>query len=113
MSVGPLRFPRHVYARIADLYPEEGLLAATLTERDGMVSYPEEIEEEMARFCENELAQYVPPEILFLQVTDSGGVRAARGSKFVTKRSSSGNRFGRGRPRRSASGMIPKPYDGG
>ena len=47
------------------LYPEERLFAGPLEERAGMVTYASKLEEEMRRFCRQELERRVPASMLF------------------------------------------------
>ena len=65
VSLGPMRFPKSMFDRIAKLYPEEALFAGPLTRREGMVSYERELEAEMHEFCASELERYLPTEKLF------------------------------------------------
>lgn len=60
VSMGAFRVPRAYFRAMVREYPEEPLLAARLEDRDGTVSYPEEIEQEMIEFCTEELARHAP-----------------------------------------------------
>ena len=55
VSTGPLRFPKQMHKRIADLYPESGLFAAPLELVDNVVAYPDSIEKEMKAFAHERL----------------------------------------------------------
>ena len=65
VSLGPFRLPKEGYENIYKLYPDEKLFAGSLEERKGMVSYTQEIEEEMVSFVTKTLLQYVPKNIFF------------------------------------------------
>ncbi len=65
VSCGPLRFPKKMYTKIFDLYPEEKLFSAFLGTRGGMVSYKEEIEKEMIDFCHQEFSKYLSKSLIF------------------------------------------------
>lgn len=71
VSLGPFRLPRGFFSRMAKLYPDEPLFAASLADRGGMVSYAPEIEEEMVEFCTRELLQYVDESRLFPCLPDN------------------------------------------
>jgi spore photoproduct lyase len=65
VSLGPLRFPKAMFDTIAKLYPDEPLFAGPFAQRQGMVSYASNLEENMHEFCSQALAQYVPQARLF------------------------------------------------
>ncbi len=65
VSLGPFRLPKSFYNNISRLYPDEALFAGPLALNKGMVSYPEEFEQEMLTFCEKEILEHVPAEIFF------------------------------------------------
>jgi spore photoproduct lyase len=65
VSFGSFRLPKGIYENMFRLYPDEKLLAGTLTVRDGMITYPEPVEAKMFEFIRNELAGYVPDKLLF------------------------------------------------
>lgn len=62
---GAFRLPRDYFERMRRLYPEERLFAAALDERQGVVSYPVELERDMKAFCLDALRDYLPAERLF------------------------------------------------
>ena len=64
VSMGPFRLPRHFHARMVRLYPREPLFAGAFAERNGLVSYPPEIEREMLDFCLAELARFIDPALI-------------------------------------------------
>jgi spore photoproduct lyase len=65
VSLGPMRFPRGMYDTITKLYPREKLFAHSVSTKGRMVSYPEELEKEMMRYCEKTLSHYIAPEKFF------------------------------------------------
>lgn len=65
VSFGPLRFPPSMFETIRKLYPKERLFAGPLVKERQMVSYPQAIEEEMANFCREQLAPFIPEEKFF------------------------------------------------
>jgi spore photoproduct lyase len=65
VSLGPFRVPRDFHRRMQRLYPDERLFAGRLEERDGLVSYPPQVEEAMRAYCTEELLGYVPETILY------------------------------------------------
>ena len=65
ISFGPFRLPRDYFRTLTRLYPDEPLLAAEYSERDGMLSYPAATEQAMRAFCQQALSRYVPDNIIF------------------------------------------------
>ncbi len=65
VSLGPMRFPRAMYDKIAKLYPENRLLAGPLHRSNGMVSYQKKVEKEMTQFCRSLLMEHLPTEKFF------------------------------------------------
>lgn len=64
VSFGPFRLPRDFFHTITRLYPDEPLYAATMEEREGLLSYPRDLEAELRDFCQEELRRYVPAHTL-------------------------------------------------
>ena len=65
VSYGPLRFPKSMYKRISKLYPEEELLAISLSQTNGTVAYSSEIELEMAEFCKERFVNFISNNFVF------------------------------------------------
>lgn len=65
VGFGAFRLPRDFFQRMARIYPEERLFAGNLEERDGRVSYPAPVEDELRGLCQQELLRYVPASRLF------------------------------------------------
>ncbi len=65
VGFGAFRLPRDYFQRMTRQYPDERLFASPLEEREGMVSYQSDLEEEMRGFCRNELLERISEEKLF------------------------------------------------
>jgi spore photoproduct lyase len=65
VSLGPLRLPRGYFRTISRLYPDEPLFAGPLAETNGMISYHQDLENELTGFCTAELRSHVPESLLF------------------------------------------------
>lgn len=72
VSTGPLRFPKQMYKRITNLYPESLLLASPLKQRDGMVAYSDEIEMAMREFTGSRIATELGEDRLFHCQSEAG-----------------------------------------
>ncbi|MDA0837890.1 MAG: DNA photolyase [Planctomycetota bacterium] len=64
-SMGPFRLPKAVHETVVKLYPKEKLFAAAAYSHGGMISYQEEIESDMLKFCEAELLKRIPADKYF------------------------------------------------
>jgi len=65
VSLGTFRLPRSYFRNIVQLYPDEPLFAGTYSVDNGMISYPQSLEQEMTAFCTRELLQHIPESVLF------------------------------------------------
>ncbi len=65
VSIGPFRMPRAYFKNILRLYPDEPLFAGPFENADGLVSYRQDLEDEMYDFCRNQICEYVPESALF------------------------------------------------
>lgn len=65
VSLGPFRLPRDFFRAVERLYPYERLFAAQFAERNNIVSYPPDIEQEMVAYCTREILRYIPERLLF------------------------------------------------
>ncbi len=63
VSLGNFRLTRDHFRQISRLYPEEPLFAQQLELKNGIVSYPESIEQQMMQFCKAALLQHIPSRI--------------------------------------------------
>lgn len=69
ISLGSFRMPKQFYKNIVHLYPEEPLYAGSMEESCGMISYPNQLDEEMMYFCSEQLQQHVPSSLLYTCAT--------------------------------------------
>jgi spore photoproduct lyase len=65
VGYGAFRLPRDYFRRLASMYPEERLFAASVEESDGVVSYPHELSRELEDFCRRELRDRVGQSSVF------------------------------------------------
>ncbi|MDD5577701.1 MAG: DNA photolyase [Methylobacter sp.] len=65
VSLGAFRLPEGYFKKIHKLYPEEKLFAGPLSHQQGMVSYRRELEQDMLRYCTEQLLLYMPEAKLF------------------------------------------------
>lgn len=65
VSLGVFRLPEAFYKKIHALYPDEKLFASPFTQTQGLVTYPEPLEQEMMGYCTEQLLRYIPAEKLF------------------------------------------------
>ncbi len=65
VSLGVFRLPESYYKNINKLYPDERLFASPLEHHEGMVSYRQELEQEMMHFCSGQLLNHIPKNKFF------------------------------------------------
>lgn len=65
VSLGVFRLPKGFHKQLVRLYPNARLLAAPLTLRDGMMTYPEAKEDAMRTFCMDKLMTAIRPDQMF------------------------------------------------
>lgn len=65
VSYGLLRFPKRMYKKISSLHNDTGLFAFPLEENNEIVSYGEEIENDMYSFVEKKLQNFLPDTKIF------------------------------------------------
>ena len=65
VSLGSFRLPKDFFRKLEKLYPDELLLASPLSEEDNMICYPENLRNDMLKFCEEIIKQHVPVEKFF------------------------------------------------
>ena len=65
VSLGLFRLPDKFFKKVHKLYPEEKLFASPLVSQQGMVSYQQEHEQEMMRFCTEQILNYIPADKFF------------------------------------------------
>jgi spore photoproduct lyase len=60
VSLGAFRLPEKFFKKMNKLYPEERLFAGPLVNQQGMVSYRQELEQEMTQYCTEQLLRFIP-----------------------------------------------------
>ncbi|MGZ8226678.1 MAG: spore photoproduct lyase family protein [Methylococcaceae bacterium] len=65
VSLGVFRLPEQFFKKVHKLYPEEKLFVSPLVNQQGMVSYQTELEQEMMRYCTEQLLSYIPETKFF------------------------------------------------
>lgn len=68
VTLGPFRLPKQMFKKVVSMYPQEPLFASDMEQREGMVSYREELEQDMLSFCAGEVQKYVPESKFFPSV---------------------------------------------
>lgn len=65
VNIGAFRLPSGFFKNMVKFYPDEKLFAGPLHERQGMVSYAAELEQEMRSYCLQQLRQWLPQEKIY------------------------------------------------
>lgn len=65
ISVGSFRVPKGYFKNMIKLYPDEKLFAGPLQETDGMISYRDEIKEDMFDWCSRSIADQAPSNLFY------------------------------------------------
>ncbi len=65
VSLGVFRLPKGFHKKLVRLYPDAKLLAAPLSLRDGMMTYPMDEETTMRELCMEKLSSVISPEQFF------------------------------------------------
>ncbi|MDT8406498.1 MAG: DNA photolyase [Methylococcales bacterium] len=65
VTLGTFRLPETYYKTLQHLYPDAKLLAGPLCQTQGQVTYQSAIIQQMADFCQTELARYLPASRVF------------------------------------------------
>jgi len=65
VSLGAFRLPEKYFKKVHKLYPDEKLFASPLENRQGMISYKQELEQEMMQFCTEQLLTFIPETKFF------------------------------------------------
>jgi spore photoproduct lyase len=68
VSLGAFRLPEKFFKKMHKLYPDERLFAGPLANQQGMVSYRQELEQEMTQYCTEQLLRFIP-ELKFFPCT--------------------------------------------
>jgi len=75
VTLGAFRLPKGIYKKMVHLYPEEKLFAHTMAERESMVSYSPNVEQQLLDFCQAEILKQIPADKLF-SVSLEGSLKA-------------------------------------
>ena len=65
VSLGGFRLPKNYFRKIEKLYPDEMLLTSPLIEKDNVIRYTDDIQENMFSFCQKKIGQYISLEKFF------------------------------------------------
>ena len=65
VSLGVFRLPKGFHKKLVRMYPESRLLSARISQRDGMMSYPEGTEDSMRSFCMTRLQTTIRDDQFF------------------------------------------------
>jgi spore photoproduct lyase len=65
VSLGVFRLPESYFKKIHKLYPDEKLFASPLQNQDSMVSYRQELEQEMIQTCTELVLNHIPANKFF------------------------------------------------
>ena len=65
VSLGAFRLPEKFFKKVHKLYPDEKLFASPLDNQQGMISYRQELEQEMMHYCTEQLLRYIPEARFF------------------------------------------------
>jgi spore photoproduct lyase len=65
VSLGTFRLPEKYFKKVQKLYPDEKLFASPLENQHGMISYKQELEQEMMHYCAEQLLHYIPEDRFF------------------------------------------------
>jgi spore photoproduct lyase len=68
VSLGAFRLPEKFFKKMHKLYPDERLFAGPLANQQGMVSYRQDLEQEMTQYCSEQLLRFIP-ELKFFPCT--------------------------------------------
>jgi spore photoproduct lyase len=65
VSLGTFRLPEKFFKKVQKLYPDEKLFASPLDNQHGMISYKQELEQEMMHYCTEQLLTFIPKPKFF------------------------------------------------
>jgi len=65
VSLGVFRLPEGYFKKVHNLYPEEKLFSSSMVTQRGMVSYRQDLEQEMMQYCTEQLLTYIPESKFF------------------------------------------------
>ncbi|MEQ1527853.1 MAG: radical SAM protein [Methylococcales bacterium] len=65
VSLGTFRLPEQYFKKMHKLYPQEKLFASPLNNQQGMMMYPQDIEQALNQYCTEQVLRYIPAEKFF------------------------------------------------
>jgi len=65
VSLGAFRMPDSFFQHVVKLYPDEKLFAGPMEKNNGMVSYKNDLEQQMLATCTNRLLEYIPKQLFY------------------------------------------------
>jgi spore photoproduct lyase len=65
VSLGVFRLPESYFKKLHKLYPEEKLFSGPMVSQKGMISYRQELEQEMMQYCTEQLLAFMPQNKFF------------------------------------------------
>ena len=65
VSLGNFRLPRDFFKSMLRLYPEERLFTSPLEEKAGMISYKQNLSDQLLQFCSHAILSYIPEHLFF------------------------------------------------
>jgi spore photoproduct lyase len=65
VSLGAFRLPEKFFKKVHKLYPDEKLFASPLDNQHGIISYKQELEQEMMHYCTEQLLRFIPETKFF------------------------------------------------
>lgn len=65
VTLGTFRMPKEVFKNMTTLYPEEKLFAHSIQNKLSIVSYNDNIEQQILSFCEEQILRFIPKSIFF------------------------------------------------
>tara|TARA_A100001011_G_scaffold312276_1_gene329622 strand:- start:12836 stop:13837 length:1002 start_codon:yes stop_codon:yes gene_type:complete len=65
ISLGAMRFPKKMFNKISNLYPDEKLFSKDFVQINKMKSYPKIIESEIVNYCKEYLKKYIDEDQIF------------------------------------------------
>lgn len=72
VTLGAFRLPKGIYKNMIRLYPEEKIFAHSIAQRGNLISYNEDLEVGLLKFCYDKLLHYIPENLLFAyELTES------------------------------------------
>lgn len=65
VSLGGFRMPEQFFKNIIKLYPDEKLFSGPMEKNSGLISYKQDIEQQMMETCTEQLLTHIPQQLLY------------------------------------------------